>query len=204
MFFLPGLFSIPRLTISILMSLLMVGALLWVAFTLYVTQSTPDARGEVTNAVVVLTGGAGRTAAGFQIIAEGRAEKLLITGVGNQTSLRDLLAGNITKEDIKAAVLKHCCVTLGYAAETTQDNAAETLEWMAKNNVPMNATIRLVTSDYHMPRALLQFRRALPEATIYPWPVKSNYEDRAFWYNLNREFGKYILTWLSDQAEQAS
>jgi len=200
MFFLPGIFSIPRLTVSILMSLLMLGAFLWGGFTLYVMQSTPQSPDIVTDTVVVLTGGSGRVEAGFQIIAGGKAKSMLITGVNNKVKLPDLLRGGMTGDTIKNAILEHCCVTLGYSAETTQDNAAETLEWFHKNNIPANASIRLVTSDYHMPRALIQFRRALPAAKIYPWPVKSNTDDNQFWINLNREFGKYILTWLSARA----
>ena len=186
------------------MSLLMLGAFLWGGFTLYVTQSTPASPDIVTDTVVVLTGGAGRIEAGAQIIADGKAKSMLITGVGNKVTLSDLMKKGVTKDDIKNAVLAHCCITLGYVAETTQDNAAETLEWFQKNNIPANASIRLVTSDYHMPRALIQFRRSLPEAKIYPWPVKSNTDDEQFWMNLNREFGKYILTWLSDRADSAS
>lgn len=204
MFFLPGLFSIPRLTISILMSLLMLGAFIWGGFVLYVTQATPRGADIVTDTVVVLTGGAGRVEAGFQIIADGKAKNLLITGVNNKVKLTDLIRGGISKDDLKNTILQHCCITLGYAAETTQDNAAETVEWMQKQGIPQTASIRLVTSDYHMPRALIQFRRALPQAQIYPWPVKSNTDDRLFWHNLNSEFGKYILTWMSDQTGQTS
>ena len=86
MFFLPSIFSIPRLTVSILMSVLMLGAFVWGGFVLYVTQSTPKAPDVVTDTVVVLTGGAGRSEAGFQIIAEGKAKSMLITGVLGQRS----------------------------------------------------------------------------------------------------------------------
>lgn len=204
MFFLPGLFSIPRLTISIMMSVLMLGAFAYGGFVLYVTQVQPKSPDVVTDTVIVLTGGAGRVEAGFQILADKKAKSMLITGVHNKVKLTDLLRGGITKDDIRNTVLQHCCITLGYVAETTQDNAAEAADWFRENKIPQNATIRLVTSDYHMPRALIQFHRALPQAQIYPWPVKSNIDDKTFWHNVNYEFGKFILTWMSEQTAKTA
>jgi len=203
MFFLPSLFSIPRFTISILMSVLMLAALAYVGFVITITQSKPQMPDTVTDAVVVLTGGPGRVEAGFQIVADNKARAMLITGVHNGVKLSDLLNVGLNKEAIRNAVLAHCCITLGYVAESTLDNAAETSDWMKEQKLAPDASIRIVTSDYHMPRALLQFKRALPEARLYPWPVKSDREADVFWRNVTSEFGKYVLSWLSDKAEQS-
>lgn len=196
MFFIPRLIlSIPRLTLSFLMSGLMLLAMAYAGFAVYVLTLSPKAPDEKADAVVVLTGGVGRVPTGFELIRDGKAQALLITGVHQDVRLDDLVRG--LGQDLRGAVLQHCCVSLGYAAESTEDNALEAAQWVSQQDLPKGAKIRVVTSDFHMPRALLQFSRMLPDATLYPWPVKSNSQDTAFWRNVTTEFGKFILGVLS-------
>lgn len=177
------------------MSGLMILAMAYAVFAIYVLSLEPKAPDIETDAVVVLTGGAGRVQTGFRLIYEGKAKALLITGVHSDVKLDDLLTG--LDGGIRRSVLRHCCVSLGYSAESTEDNALEAAEWVSAQNLPKGAKIRVVTSDFHMPRALLQFHKMLPDATLYEWPVKSRSQDRAFWRNVTTEFGKYIMGLLS-------
>lgn len=125
-----------------------------------ITDSTSS-----TEAIVVLTGGGGRIAKGLDLLAANRAQKLFISGVGAAVGVRELLrVSNRPQADIT------CCVALGYEADSTYGNAIETADWMRNNGL---RSLRLVTAAYHMPRSVLQFRRAMPEMEIIPHPVFS-------------------------------
>ncbi len=118
-----------------------------------------------TQAIVVLTGGGGRIAEGLDLLAANRAKKLFISGVGAAVDMQEILrVSQRPQADIT------CCVALGYEADSTYGNAIETAGWMRDNGL---RSLRLVTAAYHMPRSLLQFRRAMPEMEIIPNPVFS-------------------------------
>jgi uncharacterized SAM-binding protein YcdF (DUF218 family) len=156
-----------RSIIFLIMSLLS----LWLAGFLWfgVTASAdPVPLSQTTDAIVVLTGGAGRVEEGLELFAEGRAPRLFISGVNRQVKLEEI------KALYKGGDLPPCCIELGYAAENTQGNAQETLDWLKSHNVH---SIRLVTSDYHMPRARLEFAMLYENFEIYPHPVKSGVMD---------------------------
>jgi uncharacterized SAM-binding protein YcdF (DUF218 family) len=61
-----------------------------------------------------------------------------------------------------------CCVELGYEADDTEGNAVETARWVAAQGLH---SIRLVTANYHMPRSLVEFHRALPGVELVAHPV---------------------------------
>ncbi|MFN3827299.1 MAG: YdcF family protein [Micavibrio sp.] len=121
-----------------------------------------------TDAIVVLTGGSFRVNKALDLLAAGQAEKLFISGVNNHVSLNEIL--ELWKRPIIDSDIKDCCIILGHKARNTIQNAQETRQWIKDQEVK---SIRLVTSDYHMPRALLEFQKKIPEANILPWPVKS-------------------------------
>ncbi len=113
--------------------------------------------------IVALTGGAERVETALHLLAEGRAGRLLISGVGGATDF---------------AVLAHRAgvdpglaprVTLGRAALTTRGNAEETAGWARQHGL---ATLIVVTADYHMPRALAELSRTLPGVSLLPAPVQ--------------------------------
>jgi len=118
------------------------------------------------DAIVVLTGGPDRVEVALRLLAGGAADRLLVSGAGEKTDLPVLahLAG------IDPAPLEHR-ITLGHAARTTRGNALETASWAREHGV---ATLLVVTSWFHMPRALIELRRALPAVTIHPCPVGSS------------------------------
>lgn len=139
---------------------------LWTAGLVWYAEDIPRAVDDAatrTDAVVVLTGGSGRLDVGFQLLNDGHANKLFISGVAREVNVDELirLYGQ-DRSDIR------CCVVLGHAAGDTAGNARETAQWMGEEGF---SSLRLVTASYHMRRSLLEFRRAMPHVTMIPHPV---------------------------------
>ena len=114
--------------------------------------------------VVALTGGAERIADAVDLLATGHADKLLITGVNQATS-----GMQIARQAPRFRPLSDCCIELGYEALNTAGNALETRRWARAHGI--DRSLIVVTSNYHMPRALLEMARALPDVTLVPYPV---------------------------------
>jgi uncharacterized SAM-binding protein YcdF (DUF218 family) len=153
----------------------------------------PADRGETTDAIVVLTGGPLRLKEGFSLLVEGRGKKMLVSGVNRGVELNELLrvAGS-------PPLTVACCVELGYVADNTAGNADETKAWMAKEGF---GSLRLVTANYHMPRSLLEFHRAMPAVHVVPHPVLPETFKRDDWWAwrgtfmlVALEYNKYLLT----------
>jgi uncharacterized SAM-binding protein YcdF (DUF218 family) len=112
--------------------------------------------------IVALTGGAGRLELGLKLLEQGRADRLLISGVGKDATFAELV--RLAGADPSLAPR----VTLGRAARSTRGNAAETADWVRTWAI---SSLLVVTSFYHMPRAMAEMRRALPGVALYPVPV---------------------------------
>jgi uncharacterized SAM-binding protein YcdF (DUF218 family) len=121
-------------------------------FALFLPQPAPVTK---TDGVVVLTGGAQRIDRGLEIIERGKARRLLISGVDLDVKPAELAAAYD-----RPVRLFNCCIDLGFRAIDTRSNALETARWAARNKVK---TLRLVTHDWHMRRALLELEIALPD-----------------------------------------
>ncbi len=144
--------------------------LIWLGGLIYFTTLIPDSVADptaTTDGIVVLTGGSDRLREGLQLLADGKAKRLLISGVYREASLGDLLHIGEAPAGLSQQMID-CCITIGYRAGNTLGNATEAAEWAAANNVH---SLRLVTADYHMPRSLLEFSHALPGVLIVPHPV---------------------------------
>ena len=101
--------------------------------------------------IAVLTGGVARIDEAMKLLAEGKAKRVLITGVNRTT----------TTEELKELASQGdqyftCCVDIDKEARNTIDNATETSEWVALHHY---GSIIVVTSNYHMPRALAELAR---------------------------------------------
>ncbi len=143
--------------------------------------------------IVVLTGGAARIDGALRLLAEGRAERLLISGVNPTVSLHEL-AGTID-QNLEMALA--CCVDLGRDARDTIGNAAEARDWAKSKGFD---SLIVVTSDYHMPRSMAELAEAMPGTALIPYPVSNPELHLADWWNnatafglLVREYGKYLL-----------
>lgn len=123
----------------------------WFAATL--PQPAPAAG--KTDVIVVPTGGSGRIARGIELLRQGSAEKLLVSGVFEDVKPREFAAqyGLSPRE-------MDCCVVLGFAALDTRGNARETAEWIRQGEY---GSLRLVTSDWHMRRSRNELEQVLPE-----------------------------------------
>ena len=181
------------LSLAILLLAALAGGFVWFAATLPAAVEAPEKR---TDAIVVLTGGAERVAEGLRLLAAGQAERLLISGVHPSVTLQELLA---LAPDVPAEVAER--MVLGYLAGDTEGNAAEAAQWVKAEGV---SSLRLVTAAYHMPRSLLEFRRALPEVEILAHPVfPPGVRQDAWWqdadsaYLLVGEYLKYLVAVVS-------
>jgi uncharacterized SAM-binding protein YcdF (DUF218 family) len=152
-----------RRIVAVPLALLMLwlGGLVWYAED--IPRAVDDAASK-TDAVIVLTGGSGRLDVGFQLLADGRAKKLFISGVAREVNAEELmrLYGHGRADEFR------CCVVTGHNAGDTAGNARETAQWMAEEGF---SSLRLVTASYHMRRSLLEFRRAMPQVAMIPHPV---------------------------------
>ena len=154
---------------------------LWLAL---MCDSPAPASAQIPNekAAIVLTGAKGRIAAGLRLLEQGKAETLLISGVNPNMSFADLQKhGYVSREKFD------CCVTLDLDARNTRQNARQSRKWLDEKNLD---SFTLVTSDYHMPRSILEFKSLMPEKTIRPLCVKGDREKAKL------EFAKYVATLL--------
>ena len=136
----------------------------FVAFVMAAVAPPAPAEGR-TDAIVVLTGGSERVATGFRLLAAGRADRMLISGAHPEAGLAQIAAA--ARFDAAAFAGR---VDVGHAAASTRGNAAEIAAWARAGRV---RSLRIVTAGYHMPRAMLELRRAMPDHALVPHPVPS-------------------------------
>ena len=152
--------------------------------------------------IVILTGGTNRIKDGLKIIEDFKKSKkinykILVSGTGigfTKSSLKKKLGPNFNP------TLIQCCVDLDSVSKNTFTNASETFKWAKKNDIK---EFILITSNYHMPRAILEFKNIMPKLKIYTYaiiPKKHNIEN---WLNsyetfnlIFTEYCKYIFASL--------
>jgi uncharacterized SAM-binding protein YcdF (DUF218 family) len=147
---------------------------------------TQDADG-----IVVLTGRASRIGDAIELLATRRGKRLLITGVYPTTT-----ATAIARLAPENQHWVSCCVDLDHSAVNTIGNAVQTRIWAKKNDIK---SLIVVTSNYHMPRAMTELAHQLPDVVLIPYPI---IPDRArvegWWMNatlarlLFAEYLKYL------------
>ncbi len=157
--------------------------ILWTAgfawFAILLPRPVADGK---TDAIVVLTGSAGRIDRGVALLRRGEAKQLFISGVDRDVKRRELAKLYAIPND-----LMNCCVTLGREAVDTRSNAIETSAWIAKRGY---TSIRLITADWHMRRARYELAQQIKGSVrIVPDAVRSQPSLRV----LLREYHKYVL-----------
>ena len=152
-----------------------------------VTLGAPaDAETRKVDAIVVITGGKGRIEHATQLLAEGKASRMLIAGADPSVRKVDLVRRlNAPKQ------LLDCCVDLGSESVDTRSNAEEAKRWLERRRYK---SLRLVTSDWHMRRARYEFNRQLDrDIEVIPDAVRTEPN----FMTLFAEYNKYLLRWLS-------
>ena len=143
------------------------------------------------NNYIVLTGGDNRVKKSLQIFFQikNKNKNLFISGVGkgfNKSILKKLTRQSQNNEEI----IK-CCIQIEGISKNTFSNAVESLKWVKLKKI--NSFV-LLTNNYHMPRAMLEFKSIFKDIKITPyvfidenkiwWKTKTNYISEYFKYNL--------------------
>jgi uncharacterized SAM-binding protein YcdF (DUF218 family) len=167
-------------------------ALGFVLFASVVTRLPAD-NNPHADGIVVLTGEGRRIAEGARLLDEGRAQRMLISGVFRRTGKKALLDISGLPED-----KFDCCVDVGYAALDTAGNANETRAWATSRGYD---SLIVVTASYHMPRSLAELSLALPATRLVPHPVMpNNFPPTRWWLHasvtrtLISEYFKFLPT----------
>jgi len=145
----PGLF---RRFVSLVLLVWVLG-FLWFALTL--PQPAGNTR---TDGVVALTGAGGRIPRAIDVLRSGKARRMLVAGVDSEVR-----PGEFAAEYSVSPQMLACCVTLGYESVDTRTNAQETARWIAAQRIH---SVRLVTTDWHMRRALFDLWLAGPKGLV--------------------------------------
>lgn len=157
--------------------------MVWVlGFALFAVLLPRPADGETTDAIVVMTGSPGRIERGFALLSQKKGKRLLISGVDRRVKPHELAAEfHVPKS------LIDCCVDLGHESVDTRSNAAEAALWVKQHRY---RSVRLVTVDWHMPRARRDLAAALDDdVTLVADAVRSE----PTLIRLVREYNKYLL-----------
>lgn len=145
-----------------------------------------------TDAIVVLTGGQNRLEVAVNLLRENFGKKLYISGVDEAVTRAELINLLDISEEIA-----NCCIESGNQAANTVGNAIETMAWINKNDIK---TVRIVTSLEHMPRAMVEFKRFMPQITLIEHPVGMWRPENINYFKLSQEYSKYIISLLRARA----
>ncbi|MFB2550394.1 YdcF family protein [Ensifer soli] len=147
------------------------------------------------DAIVVLTGGFQRIDQAVNLLKSGAGQRLLISGVHPSTT-----GAQIRRNTQSSTDLFKCCVDIGYDALDTIGNANETARWIHGNGYQ---TVLVVTNNYHMPRSLMELRRASPETAFVAYPVVNSDLKTGNWLTdpvvlrvMTMEYAKTAAAWL--------
>jgi len=161
----------------------------WFIFNIAGEEVTLDTRAD---GIVALTGAAARIPDAIELLATDRGKRLLITGVHRATSSKEIARLTPLYSRYFA-----CCIDLDRSALNTFGNALETKRWARAHN--FNSLI-VVTSNWHMPRAMAELAHQLPDVTLIAYPVISEkVKTEPWWSNLDTarflfaEYLKYVL-----------
>jgi uncharacterized SAM-binding protein YcdF (DUF218 family) len=141
--------------------------------------------------IVVLTGGSSRVSDAMDLLAGGYGKRLLISGVHPTNDAND-----ISRSLPESKPVINCCVDLDYSAINTRSNAAQTRRWVHERGFK---SLIVVTSNYHMPRAVVELSHAMPDIDLIPYAVVGEkWRDEPWWTSaptvrlLLSEYAKYV------------
>ena len=145
----------------------------------------------LADGIVALTGGASRVADAMELMAAGRGKRLLISGAYRTTT-----PGEISRLNPVYARVAACCVDFDNSLNTL-GNAIETRRWAERWGF---RSLIVVTSNYHMPRALAELAHQLPGVALVPFPVVTDKQRAEPWWTngttarlMFSEYVKYVF-----------
>ena len=166
-------------------------------FNLRATEVRPERKAD---GIVVLTGGSSRVSDAMELLAAGYGKRLLISGVHPT-----IAAADISRSVQEGQGLFHCCVDLDHSAVNTRSNALETKRWAKERGFK---SLVVVTSNYHMPRAIVELSHAMPDTALVPFSVVGDkWRDEPWWSSgatfrlVLSEYVKYIAATLRVRLE---
>jgi uncharacterized SAM-binding protein YcdF (DUF218 family) len=166
----------------IVRTLAFLGLLYLLGYALFAVMLPRPAGDRQTDAIVVLTGGAKRIERGLDLLAHGRAKRMLVSGVA-----RTVRPGELAAYYPGYGPQFGCCIDLGRESVDTRSNADEVARWVQRRGFH---SVRLVTTDWHMPRAKFEIARQLPDGVEL---VGDAVESNPRFVQLFTEYNKYLL-----------
>ncbi len=185
-------------TVAALLIILMIWTVGLLAFATRIDAFTPAVEPPPADGIVALTGvSTDRIREAMKLLEEGKGQRLLISGVNPKAT-----RGEIRMVAKAARRVFDCCVDLGFEAADTVGNAREIAAWVRAKNY---ATLIVVTSDYHMPRSLLELRASIPQVILTPYAVRTDELDAKHWWRtaesarrMIKEYNKYLVILLRE------
>src|ERR1700761_2651612 len=180
-----------RHTVVAALAIMFVGAAIGFIGFLSQLRGAETRPGRSADGIVVLTGGSSRVSDAVELLADGYGKRLLISGVHPTNA-----ASDISRSLPDNQSLLGCCVDLDHSAVNTRSNAAETRRWARERGFK---SLIVVTSNYHMPRAIVELSHAMPDIALIPFAVVGDkWRDEPWWTSgatfrlLLSEYAKYV------------
>ena len=175
------------------LTLVSIVALIWLiglfAFADRVRSFTPASDPARADAIVALTGpSAERVNTAIRLLEQDRGDRVLISGVNREVRRQELRA--LTPGSSR---LFNCCVDLGFEATDTIGNAQEIAAWAISKDYD---SLIVVTSDYHMPRSLMEIRGAAPDLALTPYAISTPSLDDPQWWRATTTARRMTLEYL--------
>lgn len=152
------------------------------------------------DAIVALTGGSNRINDAIDLLQSRHGKRLLISGVNERTGRDELSRLNPAGRNLLS-----CCVDLDHRARNTIGNAIEARRWARANGFD---SLVVVTSNYHLPRTMLEFRHAMPGVQLIGHAVANDMTtSQPWWYDVAAarliavEYSKFLAAWLRSRIE---
>jgi uncharacterized SAM-binding protein YcdF (DUF218 family) len=186
--------GIGFLTMTVVVGLVVA---LGLGFFWFVTQvpSEEIRLSDKADGIVVLTGAASRIPDAIELLTSAKGQRVLITGVNRTTTAKEI--ATLTSQNER---IFKCCVDLDRSALNTMGNAIETRRWARDRNFH---SLIIVTSNWHMPRAMAEIEHQMPETKLIPYPVVSEKIKGEPWWSssgttrlLVSEYLKYVFAVL--------